>query len=90
MENLLFCCIAFLKSSFCCVKAMCIDAALYKLIFSLVLLSFFALRYSSLINFTMRKVSCRSIQPCPLNIPRVFTFHTIIMQKTEQGTCSLC
>lgn len=41
----------------------------------------FSLRYSSLINFMMRKVNCRRIQPCPLNIPRVFTFHTITMQK---------
>lgn len=89
MENLLFCCIASLKSSYCCVKSMRIDAALRKWIFSLMLLSFFSLCYSSLINFMMRKVNCRSIQPCPLDIPRVFTFHTIITQKTEKGTCSL-
>lgn len=40
--------------------------------------------YSSLINFMMRKVNCRRTQPCPLSIPRVFTFYTITMQNQSK------
>lgn len=65
---------------------MCIKANLCKWIFSLSMppISLLSLCYSSLINFMMRKVNCRRTQPCPFNIPRVFTFHTITMQKQSK------
>lgn len=50
---------------------------------------FLSLCYSSLINFMIRKVNCRSTQPCPLSFPRVFTIHTITMQKQSKEHAAL-